>query len=123
MKSVLLLAMLALSALCLTAQEPKPTPTLFAEVVSTDSKEVKSKFVQYFRRICSQSADRSYIINYGTAEEVRKRRGVLLEVINEDDSRCGRYDPPRITFVDALRESGIRTKLWIVPPGADNPNP
>jgi len=60
----------------------------------------------------------AYIINYGNDAQIRTRERWITDNIN-----FRRFDPPRITLVRGGRKGGLRTVMWIVPPGAELPVP
>lgn len=55
-----------------------------------------------------------YIVNYGSAKNIKSR-----EKLFKDFYKHRKYDLSRIVFVNGGKEKEIRTRLWIVPAGAD----
>lgn len=122
MKSILILAILSVCSLFTSAQEPKPTPRLYADLGPTTTEKIKRSMVEFYNLHCDDGKSDGYIFNYGTARAVKLRRTILLAGINSVGRTCG-HDSPRITFVDVVGETKVRTKFWIIPPGAVNPSP
>jgi hypothetical protein len=81
--------------------------------------EVKAIIDGLYTQLANDPTATGYIINYGTPAQIRARRAQIMKAIN-----FRKYDPSRVTFVDGPDQgSGILTKIYIVPPGADNPQP
>lgn len=72
-----------------------------------------------FLELQNDPNSKGYIINYGTA----KQKAARVKLIN-DHIKFRKFDGTRITIVDGGDNGGVlRTTLWVVPAGADNPNP
>lgn len=96
-----------------------PTPTQIDEFGKKTDDEVKAIIDGLYTRLASDPSATGYIINYGTPAQIRARRAQIVKAIN-----FRKYDASRVTFVDGPDQgSGILTKIYIVPPGADNPTP
>mgnify|MGYP007113040804 FL=1 len=61
---------------------------------------------------------KGYIINYGTAAQIKKQKAQIMKAIT-----FRKYDAGRVTFVDGPNNGEVKTKFWLVPAGADNPQP
>lgn len=59
----------------------------------------------------------SYIINYGTSAQIAQREKWIRDAIV-----FRRFDSYRITLVNG-GPGPVRTVMWLVPPGAENPKP
>lgn len=88
-----------------------------AEFGSITAKQMSVKMKALYNLVREGNAS-GYVINYGTPRAIQDRKKLILEAISWRD-----YDPPRITFVDGPVEKKIRTVMWVVPPGAENPSP
>jgi hypothetical protein len=73
----------------------------------------------FFLALNNDPNSRGYIINYGTPTEIRKRRAQIDAAI-----KFRRFDASRITYIDGPDNgSGIETRLYLAPSGADAPTP
>ncbi len=82
--------------------------------------EVKARVDNFYIRLNNDPTARGYIINYGTAAQVRARRAQILRAINRPGAG---HDASRVTFVDSITSGPVNTKFYVVPAGADNPQP
>jgi hypothetical protein len=83
--------------------------------------EVKARVDGLYLQLNNNPTAQGYIINYGTAAEIKKRRAQIMKAINRPGTS---YDPSRVTFIDGPNNgTGINTKFYIVPAGADTPQP
>jgi hypothetical protein len=56
----------------------------------------------------------AYIVIYGSERQIKKRETLLRDYV-----RMRQFDASRIVYVIGGKENKIRTRVWIVPPGAD----
>ena len=99
------------------AGEIKPIPV--SEFGKKTADEIKAELDPFIIQLNNDPTAQGYIINYGTPAEIKRRRAQIVKAIN-----FRKYDPRRVTFVDGPDSgTGIKTKLYLVPPGADNPQP
>ncbi|MFM9903939.1 MAG: hypothetical protein ACKVQJ_05130 [Pyrinomonadaceae bacterium] len=97
----------------------RPVPNLVDEFGKAVDDIVKGRVDTFFIALNNDPNARGYIINYGTPAEIKKRRAQIMKAIN-----FRKYDVSRITFVDGPNNgTGINTKFYLVPAGADNPTP
>ncbi len=89
-------------------------PELVDEFESLPNNEVRARIDNLFIRLQNEPNSTGYVVNYGTARQVAARERLIRNHI-----RLRGYDASRIVFVNGGVESGIRTRLWIVPQGAD----
>lgn len=97
---------------------PLPTPILVDEFGKQSNDDIRGRLDTFFAEIANNPGSQGYIINYGTDREIAARERLILNHIafrNQDRSRY--------TLVRGGAGTGINTKLWRVPPGADNPTP
>jgi hypothetical protein len=79
--------------------------------------EVKAYVEGLYRSMSTN--DRGYIINYGTAAQIKKREAQIMKAI-----RFLKYDASKVTMVSGGDTGeGIITKYYVIPPGFDNPAP
>ena len=81
---------------------------------------IKKKLDVLFAELDKNPNDQGYIILYGTEKEMNSRERLILDSI-----KFRSFDRPRITIArgGAHPAGTIYTKLYRVPPGADNPAP
>ncbi|HTK27276.1 MAG TPA: hypothetical protein VL327_12010, partial [Pyrinomonadaceae bacterium] len=81
--------------------------------------DVKARVDNFYTQLNNNPNSQGYIINYGTPAEIKRRRAQIVKAIN-----FRKYDASRVTFVDGPDQgTGINTKFYLVPPGAENPVP
>lgn len=97
-----------------------PIPVLVDEFGRLASKEFTSRIDKFWNELSNNTGSQGYIINYGTDNEIAVREQLFVKTINFRN-----FDRSRITLVRGGRhESGkVFTKMYRVPPGADNPTP
>ena len=81
--------------------------------------DIKARLDSYFSRLQNDPTARAFIINYGTDRDVARREKIIRDYINFRSQ-----DASRFTFVRGTDDgTGIRTKLILVPAGAEDPTP
>lgn len=80
--------------------------------------DVKARVDNFFIQLNNNPSSKGYIINYGTPAQIKKQKAQILKAIN-----FRKYDLSRVTFVDGPNNGEVKTKFWLVPNGADNPQP
>nr|MBA2736668.1 hypothetical protein [Pyrinomonadaceae bacterium] len=81
--------------------------------------EVRGNLDEFFRLLQGDPTAQGYIINYGTPRNVTKRETLIKNHINFRG-----FDASRITFVNGGNTgAGTRTRLIVVPAGAEAPTP
>jgi hypothetical protein len=96
-------------------------PILTDEFGAAPDDDVKARVDNFFIQLNANPAAQGYIINYGTPAEIRRRRAQIMKAINRPGSG---HDLSRVTFVDGPDQgTGVRTKFYVVPAGAENPTP
>lgn len=99
----------------------KPEAIKIDEFGKLPDDEVKARVDALYIALGNNPNAQGYIINYGTDKEITARERQIRKAI---DFR--KYDASRVTMVRGgpnPNGAGVWTKFWIVPPGADNPNP
>jgi hypothetical protein len=98
---------------------PKPVANLVETVGKASNDDIKARVDNWYILLNQNPSSQGYVINYGTPAQIRARRAQITNAI-----RFRNYDPSRITFVDGPDNgTGIETRFYLVPPGADNPLP
>ncbi|MBK8149932.1 MAG: hypothetical protein IPK58_17450 [Acidobacteria bacterium] len=96
-------------------------PFIIDEFGKLPDDEVKARVDALYITLGNNPNAQGYIINYGTDKEVAAREKQIQKAIT-----FRKYDSSRVTIVRGGANpngAGVWTKFWIVPPGADNPNP
>lgn len=99
----------------------RPQPRLFDEFGKLPDDEVKARIQNLYVELGNNPGSQGYIINYGTDREITARERQIRKAID-----FLKLDPSRVTLVRGGANpngAGVWTKVWIVPPGADNPQP
>jgi len=97
----------------------KPVANLVDTLGPAKDDDVKARVDNFYTQLNANPNSQGYIINYGTPADIKKRRAQITKAIN-----FRKYDPSRVTFVDGPdKGTGIETRFYLVPPGADNPQP
>jgi len=96
--------------------------TLVDEFGNLPNDEVRVRIDNFYIALGNQPNAQGYIINYGTDREIARREALIRNHI-----AFKRYDASRVTFVrggaNPRGETGVWTRLWLVPPGAVPPTP
>lgn len=96
---------------------PLPKIELIDEFGKMPDDDVKARIQNFYIRLNNDPNARGVIVNYGTPAEIKNRRRQITKAIN-----FLKLDPSRVTFVDGPDQgTGINTKLWLVPAGANEP--
>lgn len=81
--------------------------------------EVRGRIDNLFVTLSNNPDAQGYIINYGTDREIAAREKLIQNHIN-----FRKYDRSRVTMVRGGNPDGVQnTKVYTVPPGAENPIP
>jgi hypothetical protein len=97
----------------------KPKATQVDEFGKATDDDVKARVDNFYIQLNNNPNSQGYIINYGTPAEIKRRRAQIVKAIN-----FRKYDASRVTFVDGPDTgTGVNTKFYLVPPGAENPVP
>ncbi|REJ78270.1 MAG: hypothetical protein DWQ47_02060 [Acidobacteria bacterium] len=92
-----------------------PDPRLVDEFGPIPNNDVKARLDIFITQLANDPTATGYIVNYGSARDVTRRERLIRDyMVNENG-----VDPSRLVFVNGGVESAIRTRLWIVPAGAD----
>lgn len=96
---------------------PLPVPVLVDEFGKMPNDDIRGRLDAFFADLANNPGSQGYIINYGTDREIAAREKLILNHIAFRNQDRGRF-----TLVRG-GAGPINTKLWRVPPGADNPTP
>jgi len=80
--------------------------------------EVRARLDAYFVELQNDPSAQGYIINYGPARQVTAREKLIRNHI-----AFRKFDASRIVIVNGGEEPEVRTRLFVVPQGADAPTP
>ena len=96
-----------------------PEAVLVDEFGNLKPDDVKARLDAFFIELQNNPNNQGYIINYGTDREITAREKIITTHI-----AFRNFDRTRITLVrGGDTGSGINTKLFRIPPGAENPAP
>ncbi len=99
--------------------EERATANLVDEFGALSNDDVRSRLDAFFSALSNDPNAQGYIINYGTDRQITARERLIRNHI-----AFRRFDASRITMVrGGDTGAGINTKLYTVPPGAENPVP
>lgn len=94
-------------------------PRMFDEFGKLSDKEIKARIQNLYVEILNNPNSQGYILNYGTDKEIANQERQIKKAIN-----FLKLDPTRVTIVRGGANpngGGIWTKIWLQPPGVDNP--
>lgn len=99
---------------------PRPEATLVDEFGAMPNDDIRGRLDTFFSELSNNPSNQGYIINYGTPAQIAARERLIANHI-----RFRGQDASRITIVNggASPDGVPTTKLYRVPPGADNPTP
>ncbi len=82
--------------------------------------DIRGRLDAFFADLSNNPNSQGYIILYGSDRDMNTREKLVINHINFRN-----FDRSRITIVrGGMHDSGgVYTKLYRVPPGADNPTP
>ncbi|MCB1023456.1 MAG: PKD domain-containing protein [Acidobacteria bacterium] len=95
---------------------PKPNPVLRDEFGKLANDDVKARLDPYASDLQADPNATGYIVNYGSSKLVAQREKLIRDYLVKDRG----IDSSRLVFVNGGVEPQIRTRLWIVPAGADS---
>lgn len=100
---------------------PTIKPMLFDEYGSLTNDDFKTRIQNLYVELGNNPGAQGYFISYGTDREIARREKQIRDAVTFLN-----LDAPRLTLVNGganPRGKGVWTKVWIVPPGADDPTP
>lgn len=99
---------------------PRPDPILVDEFGAMPDDDIRGRLDVFFAELANNPNNQGYIINYGTPAQIARRERLITNHINFRG-----VDRSRITLVNggASPDGPPTTRLYRIPPGADNPTP
>ena len=99
---------------------PEILPILVDEFGKMPDDDIRGRLDAFFTELSNNPNNQGYIINYGTDREIARRERLITNHI-----AFRNFDRSRITLVNggASPDGEPRTKLYRIPPGAENPAP
>lgn len=95
----------------------KPEAWIEVEFGRVYRTQAKKKLEDFLLSLIKYSSHTAIVVNYGPPDQVSIRERWL-----RDQYHNRRYDPSRVTLVND-GSGPVRTVMWLVPPGAENPIP
>ena len=92
----------------------RPTPDLIDDFGKLPDNDVRNRLDLFFNQLQNNPTARGYIVNSGTDREVRR-----VERLIRNHIEFRNFPADRITLVRGATAGDTRTRLWIVPAGAD----
>jgi hypothetical protein len=89
----------------------KPSPILFDEFGKVKDNLLQKRLAALGETLQQNAGAQAYFVNYGSAKDVEKREASIRELFGANASKA--------VFVNGGVEKDIRTRVWIVPAGAD----
>jgi len=99
---------------------PNPEAVLVDEFGALPNDDIRGRLDLFFAELSNNPNNQGYIINYGTPAQIAARERLITNHITFRG-----FDRSRITLVNGgtSADGAPRTKLYRVPPGAQNPAP
>ncbi len=122
LKSIFVIAFAGiLFSLSLYAQnDPSKIPQAykFKEFGRVSPSDLRKKVESFFVLLREHDGLKGFVVNYGPRAQINTRRTRIVKLISRHD-----FDLSRVYYVDGRFEKQVRTVLWVIPPGAENPVP
>ncbi len=115
---ILFLILVVMSSVAFAQIEEKSKAIKFDEFETATGGYVKMKMDAFYIELGNNPASQGCIITYGTNRELAIRGKQLQNAI-----KFRKFDGSRVTLVRGGFWKTTKTELWIVPPGADVPQP
>lgn len=87
---------------------------LFDEFGKIKKDELEKRIRKFESELRKEPSSTGYLINYGTPKQIAEIEKLIRNFISTRG-----YDASRMVFVNSGTEKEVRTRLWIVPQGAD----
>ncbi len=97
-----------------TVHGDPPDPMLIDEFGNIGYEDIYARIDAFLVELQNNPSSQGYIVNYGKQKNIRNREKFIRNHINQR-----KFDFSRITFVNGGKEKEIRTRVWVVPSGAD----
>jgi hypothetical protein len=89
----------------------KPSPILFDEFGKVKDNLLQKRLSALGDMLEQNAGAQAYFVNYGSAKDVEKRESSIRAMFGANASKT--------VFVNGGVEKDVRTRVWIVPPGAE----
>ncbi|HSU26452.1 MAG TPA: hypothetical protein VLI65_10745, partial [Pyrinomonadaceae bacterium] len=95
-------------------------PVLVNEFSKMSNDDIRAQLDNFFAELANNPNNQGYIINYGTDKEITARERLITNHI-----AFRKFDRTRITLIrgGTSPDGIVHTKLYRIPPGAENPAP
>jgi hypothetical protein len=111
-------------ALCLngpdrsTVESESDVARLFSEFGKVKKDVVKTKLDEFFTELMKDRTSLGVVMSYGEPKDVATYEKMFINHVKESG-----FDVTRITFVGAGKRKDAKFQLWVVPDGANFPDP
>jgi hypothetical protein len=89
----------------------KPSPILFDEFGKVKDNLLQKRLSALGDTLEQNAGAQAYFVNYGSAKDVEKREASIRSMFGANASKA--------VFVNGGVEKDVRTRVWVVPPGAE----
>jgi len=114
----LFLILVVMSSVVFSQTEDKPKAFEFDEFETATNGYVKMKMDAFYLELANNPNSRGYFFNFGTDKEIAMREKQIINAISFRN-----YDSSRVTIVKAGFWKTVKTEFWLVPAGAEKPQP
>ncbi len=115
---ILFLFLIVMSSVAFAQTEEQPKAVKIDEFETATNGYVKMKMDYFYTELGNNPSAQGIIFNYGTDREIAIREKQIRVSI-----QWRKFDAARITFVRGGFRETVKTEFWMVPPGAENPQP
>ncbi len=115
---ILFLLLFVMSSIAVAQTEEKPKAVKYSEFETATNGYVKMIMDGFYVELGNNPSAQGYIINYGTEKEIAVREKQFQNAIT-----FRKFDGARITLVRGGFWKTSKSELWVVPSGAENPQP
>ena len=89
----------------------KPSPILFDEFGKVKDNLLQKRLTALGQTLEQNAGAQAYFVNYGSSKDVEKREAAIRSMFGASASKA--------VFVNGGVEKDVRTRVWVVPSGAD----
>lgn len=118
MMRILFLLLIVMSSVAFAQTEEQPKAVKIDKFETATNGYVKMKMDYFYTELGNNPSSQGYIINYGTDREIAVREKQIRVSI-----QWRKFDATRITIVRGGFWKTVKSEFWMVPPGAENPQP
>jgi len=118
MRRILFLTFILFSSVTFAQAQEQPTARKVDEFGNVTNGDVKRRMLDLQIELANDPSAQAFIINYGTSKEIaRSVKQIQLAM------SFLKLDRSRVTIVEGGFGGIIKSEFWMVPAGAENPNP